>query len=58
MSAPYVDLDDYTDDWTSFDEDADLVPCPSCRGTGYRPVGPFGQEPECRRCAGSGEVVA
>jgi len=43
-------------------DDAECMPdpepttCPNCNGVGLLPYGPFGEEPECRVCRGSGEV--
>lgn len=36
--------------------DSRVQQCPHCRGYGVLPSGPFGEEPECHYCGGSGEV--
>lgn len=37
-------------------EDEEPDECPRCSGLGVLAQGPYGEEPECRRCGGSGEV--
>lgn len=38
-------------------EDSRTVACSGCDGYGVLAQGPYGEEPECRRCRGSGEEV-
>ena len=54
--------DDLDYDGFDFDEDQDLIQCPSCRGTGYvnpltAPSGFFcATTTQCPTCDGTGEV--